>query len=694
MVCLLCVFGVFWTVACRSARIMVVQLRFEPDDDDAFLSTRDALLDEFRRWTREPDRRSGDDAIEYAAHCTLVFHWLYQRGGVIDLSRFTVEDLDEFFLGWLPAKYLGDPVDAPAICDAVASFIQFLSETQRLAGGVGTTATLMTHCDRSHEAVAAAMSDPSNFGLGKSVFDAPTGRAGIDLRTLLDDPNMDIDRLRAALDEQMNAFNALSFDERKAATDDYFDRKPEPIEIPVVHTVPTATELAESALASELWRCVHGFVRELGTSGVAVTSAGYIRPTEAKRIARAIGTPDVLRFVEPEHGEEFLERVTSAADLPWLEYIEALAEEVGALHRLKTKLKARQGWLDAVDADPAPIALGVGRLAASAGALSPIFGNGAPLYAELAELLDGGVPHWLTFAIGVGSEVEIDRFVALALDNAEQIGRGIDFRTGELEEWYADIVIDEYFAAFENLRVAGFIDVRDRHEDDEHNLRRFEGGWFSLTPLGREVFAPIIRAAGCEFAELSDLGTATAATAVNAVATGSVDPEVVIERWQGDLAPADRVGLLVDLLMADTIATQRTSAFGLIRAIASSHDATTVADIGARLRALFDTPSAGHAATFLLDRGLATSDEVGAFLTIDTFVDLLATTLGDEETLAALFMNTQQQSDVDLIDDMWRCGVEETSDVLAAIGRHAPDKKIAKAARRALLRRNSWLANR
>ena len=36
------------------------------------------------------------DAVEYAAHCTLVFHWLYQRGGVIDLSRFTIEDLDEF----------------------------------------------------------------------------------------------------------------------------------------------------------------------------------------------------------------------------------------------------------------------------------------------------------------------------------------------------------------------------------------------------------------------------------------------------------------------------------------------------------------------------------------------------------------------------------------------------------------------
>jgi hypothetical protein len=42
---------------------------------------------------------------------------------------------------------------------------------------------------------------------------------------------------------------------------------------------------------------------------------------------------------------------------------------------------------------------------------------------------------------------------------------------------------------------------------------------------------------------------------------------------------------------------------------------------------------------------------------------------------------------------MWRCDVEETSDVLAAIGRHVPDKAIAKAARRALFRRNSWLAN-
>lgn len=672
---------------------MVVQLRFEPGDDDAFLPTRDALLDEFREWVREPGRLSAEDAVEYAAHCTLVFHWLYQRGGVIDLSRFTIEDLDEFFFGWLPAKYLGDPVDAPAICNAVASFIQFLSETRRLAASVGAVAKLMTHCDRSHDAVAAAMSDPSKFGLGKSVFSAPTGHAGIDLRSILDDPDLDTDQLQAALDEQMDAFNALTFDERKAATDGYIERKPEPIDIPVVHTVPTATELAESALTSELWRCVHGFVRELGTGGVAVTSAGYIKPAEARRIARAIGTPDVLRFVDSEQGDAFLARITSAADLPWLEYIEALAEEVGALHRLKTKLKARQGWLDAVDADAAAVAIDVGRIAASAGALSPIFGNGAPLYAEIAELLDGGIPHWLTFAIGVGSEVEIEQFIVPALDNAGQIGRGIDARTGDLEEWYADIVIEEYFAAIENLRVAGFVSIRDRREYEDHNLRRFEGGWFSLTPLGREVFAPIIRAVGYEFAELADLGGALAVTAVNALATGSVDPEVVVERWQPDLAPADRVGLLADLLMSDTIAAQRTFAFGLIRAIDSTDDPATVASISAHIRALLDTPSAGHAATYLLDRGLATSDEVGAFLSIDTFVDLLATTLGDEETLAALFMNTQQQSDIDLIDDMWRCDVEETSDVLEAIGRHVPDQAIAKAARRAVFRRNSWLAN-
>ena len=47
----------------------------------------------------------------------------------------------------------------------------------------------------------------------------------------------------------------------------------------------------------------------------------------------------------------------------------------------------------------------------------------------------------------------------------------------------------------------------------------------------------------------------------------------------------------------------------------------------------------------------------------------------------------------DLIESMWRIREPFVGDVLAAIGRLHPDAKTAKAARKALLRHRSHLAN-
>jgi hypothetical protein len=48
----------------------------------------------------------------------------------------------------------------------------------------------------------------------------------------------------------------------------------------------------------------------------------------------------------------------------------------------------------------------------------------------------------------------------------------------------------------------------------------------------------------------------------------------------------------------------------------------------------------------------------------------------------------------DLIEDMWRHDQPETVEVLEALGRHLTDKQMAKAARKAVVKHRSWLANR
>jgi hypothetical protein len=54
----------------------------------------------------------------------------------------------------------------------------------------------------------------------------------------------------------------------------------------------------------------------------------------------------------------------------------------------------------------------------------------------------------------------------------------------------------------------------------------------------------------------------------------------------------------------------------------------------------------------------------------------------------------QEMTFDDLIEDMWRHDQPETVEVLEALGRHLTDKQMAKAARKAVVKHRSWLANR
>ena len=50
------------------------------------------------------------------------------------------------------------------------------------------------------------------------------------------------------------------------------------------------------------------------------------------------------------------------------------------------------------------------------------------------------------------------------------------------------------------------------------------------------------------------------------------------------------------------------------------------------------------------------------------------------------FFDTDPEQTSEVLDHLWRAEHERTSDVLDALGRHHPDKKIAKAARKSLMK--------
>ncbi len=117
-------------------------------------------------------------------------------------------------------------------------------------------------------------------------------------------------------------------------------------------------------------------------------------------------------------------------------------------------------------------------------------------------------------------------------------------------------------------------------------------------------------------------------------------------------------------------------------------------DVGPVVRELLDTHCSGHAATFLLQHDLATEDEVAAFIDVGPFVDMIHTLIDEPADLDEVFRRAQEMAFDDLIDDMWRHDQPETVEVLEALGRHLTDKQQAKAARKAVIKHRSWLANR
>ncbi|MFN2504173.1 MAG: hypothetical protein ABR540_08080, partial [Acidimicrobiales bacterium] len=73
-------------------------MRFGVEDEAAFQSRCDELLEDYAGWLQRQQPR-GADAGD--ARVALGWKWGYAGG---DLATWTVEDLDEFLLEWCPRK--------------------------------------------------------------------------------------------------------------------------------------------------------------------------------------------------------------------------------------------------------------------------------------------------------------------------------------------------------------------------------------------------------------------------------------------------------------------------------------------------------------------------------------------------------------------------------------------------------------
>lgn len=689
-------------------------------DDDSYWDAKLGLLAELA------ERLGPGHDPSIVGNAGLLLDWKYNYGDG-ELDSFSVGELREFLLEWCPRKVSARPEDYLDIVHGAKEWIVHLALTDQWRGGL--VAPVLRLCDEIVPAFLAAMSDPSKFGMAKGMFMGPA-LGGVDID--FDDP----ESIQAAMD----AFNALSFEERKALTDPYIAtgfgsaESDGPFESPgtdlPLTLSPDPLLIAEQAAAAPLVAQVDR-VRTHLAGGVKLTATGNPKLVDAKVLMELFETED--RWEYTIGGSTRTTR--SANDLPHMLFLLEVVIAAGALESNGRTLKPAPGW-DAFE--PVQRCERLLSCALDIGAVSRgvefRYANGSPNFFDARyELLDSGALHLIVPAFVVG-EVETAAIVGHAADViAGELGRIWPhmIETSRFDE-YVERDVERGLDLFARL---GMIRREDQHEvtDSYSGEAHLRGGTVIMEDLGRHLLAPLLPTLGYVVHTSHDLAGLSAGevVAVLAAGPGDVGPAEVWEAWAGDSDPADKVDELLDVLSGSAGAPERLALMALLQQVPG--------DVCRRVESLIDGPYGAYALIVLDSNealaGGSTIDPADIFeeepfeflheldlssrlLTDGRAIDEVMASLPPEVSLAPLVDMLWAEMDLDpesliehvvsldegsgvpggvvgpgaftvMLDDLWRVKSPETAELLEFVGANHPVKATAKAARKALLRHRS-----
>jgi hypothetical protein len=240
---------------------------------------------------------------------------------------------------------------------------------------------------------------------------------------------------------------------------------------------------------------------------------------------------------------------------------------------------------------------------------------------------------------------------------------------------------------FEVLEDAGMVRWTDRVEVAEpFGLGYWTAGTVTLTALGRHVLPDHLDEAGYVLRRVDDIADGDATALIDAMLLADDGTHTaLVANWQANRPAVERVQMLTEAVAAAPSAADRMMGFSALH----EFDIEVVEPL---VRQLLDTPVAGHAALWLIQRGRADAESLASFVDVAVLVDVLSSEVESPEELCSLF--TGMSAPLGLLDSMWRHPAPETVVVLDALGRHLEDRALAKAARKAAVRHRSWIANR
>ncbi len=618
------------------------------------------LIEEFADWL---DELAVPDATGFADHAEMFLDW-HAGAPVASLDE---DAIRAFLLDWCP-RHLSLPADQSwRVCEAVGEFIYFLGRTGHLRGGAERARRLQRKTVGLADAMRAKMADPSNYGMSKSLF------AGIEGAE-----SMSLEELQVAMQQRIDEHNALPLEQRRAATDRFFENTPpvpQPIELPFVHIPPAEADVAAVAATAALPAKVQALRDYLGEKGKALTAKGNLKLADGRALVDILDTGDE---VDPTVGEATF-KTHSTATLRQLMYMVTVAQESGAVRYVDNRLVPVKAWNRK---SPTAKAVALFHTVIEFGVLSMMSGPPS-FYTELHELLDDGVVHWLAGLLAPGVHAPFDDIVEL---NRRVV---IDqFDTQEVDYYVScGYLAEDLSRIAEMLDMTGAVEWTGREESLTRWGRRvWRGGTITMTALGRHILPGYLPGAGIALRTAPDITELDLVDLIEVMA--SQPPEqhsVTLAAWKPTLSASERVGLVAAMVAEAHDARTRLDGLHLLRLF----DAEAVAPY---MRQLLDTAAAGHAAIWLLDHGLADDESVGGFITPAVMVDILAQMIDDPDAVCEQFLRNRDPRGI--LEFLWSHPAPETAPVLDVLGRHLPDKALAKQARKAAMRHRSWMANR
>jgi hypothetical protein len=655
----------------------VKELELSQDDEAGFGRVRRQLLDGFGGWLKARPGLDEAAADEATVDAGIALDWKFGYGDG-NLGRWTTGDVTEFLLSWCPRKLSVSPADSVTIPGSIAAFTDYLAAERLLASGSASAARLRAAATGVAGEFVAAMGDPGNFGLAKSIF-AGALADGTDPR----DP--------AQLEDWVTRFNSLGDEERKAvlpdsafSTGDAADSSaPSSMALPPV-PLPRPEAVEASEAAAPILRMFAELARFAG-AGRQLTQRGNLTMADARALVPLLGTGDVL---DERIGDRTF-RTRSSAELGVLHLVFTWAKKAGILRVRHGKVLATKRGLALAGNPAAEFGRALDALLAAGPVTAQRVPGGWLDWPEVDELLDSIVLHLLVPPYAGQRPVPIAQLAEMAADVV-------------LSSFMFDRLADEHVAGrigWDVARIAAALELAgvlrrsgaaEQEAELGHRLR--PGGDVELTPAGVAAMQKRLPAVGYDVPLSGLLAAATAAELVaglDAADSGTVTAEVDawLDRRTSERAAAELAAAVAEL------AEPSLQCLALV----------ILTDLGPELavpqvRQLAENPaSRGFALSWLADNGMLDVQALCDPGDTDSFAQVLfhrlivAEPAGMLETLTLAGDDDQQAR---LATELGQSLAPSAESVLEAIGTHHPVRTVAKAARKGLFLRRSRAAAR